>query len=359
MSDPVPPQTDPGPTRRADVAVLGGGLAGLATARALAAEGVSVIVLEARPRWGGRILSEALPEATEATGGSRFDLGPTWFWPAVHPRMAALVDSLGLAAFAQPAHGDLVYEVSATQRERVPGGLPDGGAMRLAGGMATLVDRLLARLPPGCLLAGHTVQRATRVDDGVALAVATDDGRFVQVQAARVVSTLPPRLLAARVAFEPALPAAVLQSWSAVPTWMAAHAKFVAVYTTPFWRGQGLSGHAQSRVGPLAEIHDASDPAGAAALFGFVGLPADGRQRAGAARPTRTWLLDWAQEPFTATASDAQAPRGHPSYGRQAAPEGPWAGRLLLAGSETAPEHGGYLEGALESSERVLAALRP
>jgi monoamine oxidase len=291
--------------------------------------------------------------------------------------MAALVDSLGLAAFAQPAHGDLVYEVSATQRERVPGGLPDGGAMRLAGGMATLVDRLLARLPPGCLLAGHTVQRATRVDDGVALAVATDDGRFVQVQAARVVSTLPPRLLAARLAFEPALPAAVLQSWSAVPTWMAAHAKFVAVYPTPFWRGQGLSGHAQSRVGPLAEIHDASDPAGAAALFGFVGLPADGRQRAGAAlpalalaqlgrlfgaeaaRPARTWLLDWAQEPFTATASDAQAPRVHPSYGRQAAPEGPWAGRLLLAGSETAPEHGGYLEGALESSERVLAALRP
>ena len=107
---------------------------------------------------------------------------------------------------------------------------------------------------------------------------------------------------------------------------MAPHAKFVALYDRPFWRSAGLSGSAQSVVGPLAEIHDATTGSGSPALFGFVGVGADRRAAAGnellkkacldqlvrlfggeAATPTSTLLMDWSAEIFTATIRDRVA----------------------------------------------------
>ena len=80
---------------------------------------------------------------------------------------------------------------------------------------------------------------------------------------------MPPRLVVERVGFEPPLPDPLAHAWADCPTWMAPHAKYVAVYPRPFWRAQGLSGSARSYAGPMVEIHDAS-PAdeGMGALFG-------------------------------------------------------------------------------------------
>jgi monoamine oxidase len=59
-----------------DVAIIGAGAAGLAAYRALAGRGLSVIVLEARDRIGGRALTMHLP------GGILFDLGCEWLHSA-------------------------------------------------------------------------------------------------------------------------------------------------------------------------------------------------------------------------------------------------------------------------------------
>jgi monoamine oxidase len=72
--------------------------------------------------------------------------------------------------------------------------------------------------------------------------------------------------------------------------------------------------------------------------------------------PRAAHLQDWADEPETATAADAQPATTHPEPTSTALPA-PWRGRIHLAGSEFAPEFPGYLEGAVRAAERAVDAL--
>ena len=78
---------------RADVVVVGAGLAGLAAARDLEAGGAQVTVLEARPRVGGRV------EQVELADGRRVQLGGEVVGNA-HASYLGLVDELGLTLTA-------------------------------------------------------------------------------------------------------------------------------------------------------------------------------------------------------------------------------------------------------------------
>ncbi|MCL6739461.1 flavin monoamine oxidase family protein, partial [Streptomyces neyagawaensis] len=62
--------------RRADVVVVGAGLAGLTAARELVAAGKSVAVLEARDRVGGRLLNHDLGDGQVTEIGGQY-VGPT------------------------------------------------------------------------------------------------------------------------------------------------------------------------------------------------------------------------------------------------------------------------------------------
>lgn len=77
--------------REVDAVVIGGGLAGLAAARALDAAGVDCAVIEARDRVGGRTWS------TEVEG-MWVDLGAQWIGPT-QERMLALAAGYGLETF--------------------------------------------------------------------------------------------------------------------------------------------------------------------------------------------------------------------------------------------------------------------
>ena len=73
----------PGERHEADVVVIGAGLAGLAAARELEAQGASAIVLEARDRVGGRTLNEPIGD------GKVVEVGGQWIGPT-QDRLAAL-----------------------------------------------------------------------------------------------------------------------------------------------------------------------------------------------------------------------------------------------------------------------------
>lgn len=96
----------------ADVIVIGAGLAGLSAARHLRVQGVSVIVLEARERAGGRVHSQRL------RGGQMIDLGAQFMGDA-QTHVAALACEAGLRRTSAAVQGDLLFmssEDAAPQR---------------------------------------------------------------------------------------------------------------------------------------------------------------------------------------------------------------------------------------------------
>lgn len=341
---------------KTETLIIGGGLSGLALADGLERAGRDWMLLEARDRFGGRI-------AGLDHGGTSFDLGPAWFWPG-QPRLAALAERLGIEVFGQYASGATCYENADGTVQRVESFSAMAGSLRLAGGMRGLIDGLVAGLAPANLRLQSPVTAIMREGDHIA--VTLQDGETLH--ALRVVIAIPPRV-AAGITFDPPLSGQALRILTTIPTWMGSMAKFVAVYERPFWRDAGLSGDAMSRHGPMVEIHDASAMGGTpGALFGFLGLPAAQRATVSdqlpdaciaqfgrlfgeaALAPVASHLADWASDPFTATEADHQPLAAHPAYCPSPVLSGLWDGTLDFAVTETAPEHGGYAEGALSAA---------
>ena len=343
-----------------DTLIIGGGLSGLALANALQAANKDFLLVEARDRLGGRILSAPVD-------GASFDLGPAWFWPG-QPRLADMIARFGLTRFDQYASGLLTYE-DQNGVQRGQGYASMQGSYRLKGGFGALVSALEKKLPPDSVLTSMPVHRLSLESNQITARTAQ-----ASLSANRVVLALPPRI-AADLTFDPPLSHLATATMQNIATWMAGQCKAVAVYDKPFWRDAGLSGDAMSRVGPMVEIHDASPANGGPyALFGFVGIPADGRRdetqlrqqiRAQLGRlfgphaenPIDLLLKDWAFEAFTSTSADLAPLSTHPQYGLPPELADLWDGKLLFGGTEVAPEFGGYLEGALEAAERAFVRL--
>jgi monoamine oxidase len=189
-------------------------------------------------------------------------------------------------------------------------------------------------------------------------------------EAGRVIVTVPPTL-AGRIAYEPHLPASRDQLTQRVP--MGSVIKCMAVYDRPFWREEGLSGMATSDTGPVKLTFDNSPPDGRpGVLLGFIEgqsarnltrKPQAERRKAvlecleryfgSRARTQATDYFDksWAEDPWTRGCYVGYFPTGVLTGYRNAIrkPIGP----IHWAGTETATEWSGYMDGAVQSGERA------
>jgi len=355
----------PDPTTHTEILIVGAGLTGLSIADALIRAGRNVLVIEGRDRIGGRIM-------TAEIAGAAFDLGPAWFWPG-QPRVAALAQQLRLEVFEQFSEGRLVFEGADGAVRRDLNMAPMAGSLRLAGGLSGLTTGLATRIGDDKIRTGHRLTAISSTNGKIAAEI--DSSEQITITTDQVILAAPPRLLEANFDFTPHLPAAARQEMRATPTWMAGHAKIIAVYPRAFWRDAGLNGDAMSHRGPMAEIHDASPNDGSCgALFGFVGVPAVQRrnkdQLLTAAKaqlaslfgpealiPTDIILQDWATEDLTTTKDDEVPPTSHPAYRPIDSLANLWRGRLHIVSSETAATYGGFIEGALEAAEVKVAEL--
>jgi monoamine oxidase len=105
------------PRKKADVIVVGAGLAGLTAARRIRAAGKSVLVMEAQNRVGGRTLNE------DIGGGEVADLGGTFIGPT-QDHVAALVKELGINTFPTYNTGNNVFIRSDGRRETFASNTP-------------------------------------------------------------------------------------------------------------------------------------------------------------------------------------------------------------------------------------------
>lgn len=332
-----------------ELVIVGAGLSGLLLAYMLQ-ERFYITLLEARPRIGGRIL-------TFEEDAERFDLGPTWVWPH-QPYIRALAESLGLDRVRHFDSGAFAYDAPAgVQYYRSNGSSP---SYRFKNGASSLTEALYDRLND------VEIRLDTPVDaivyHGEKITIHSDSAHF---SADKCIITLPPRLCAESVRFDPPLPEADEARMKAVPTWMAFSAKCIVTYPEPFWRGRGLSGLATSHIGPLSEVHDASAET-KGALFGFYSThAADDATEADvigqlirlfgpeAGQYEHFRRHNWRTDPFTATPADREPLNAHPRYGLEAS----WEGRIHLCGTETASTEGGYLEGAVAAAMQLAKRL--
>ena len=444
--------------RRADVAIVGAGLAGLTAARALRRAGRSVIVLEARERVGGRTWNHAIG------GGDVVDLGAAFVGPT-QDRILALAKAMGVKTFptyntgsnvqfingvrtlypaeglppdpgvttdlpallglngparevgvnapwsaaraaeydsqtleswaqanltteagrtilqtavqpnwgAEPRDLSLLYVlfyIAAAGNEKNPGNLlrlisTGGGAQesRLEGGTQLIALRMAKALGKRVEL-GVPVRGITQKKGGVQVHA---DG--LEVHAKRVIVAIPPTLTG-QIEYHPALPVKRAQLVQRMP--QGSLIKAEAIYPTPFWRDENLSGQAVSDVGPARTTFDSSPRDGKpGVMLGFLGghdaRAWEGRSKAArraavlknfadyygpkALKPKSYFEQDWSKEVWTRGCPVGfTAPGVLYEYGpalRRA------VGRIHWAGTETSTFWMGYMDGAVRSGERA------
>ena len=195
------------------------------------------------------------------------------------------------------------------------------------------------------------------------LAVGSDRG---DVAAKAVIVAVPPQHRAG-IAFEPALPP---EYEKLTEHWPQGNlSKAYAAYDTPFWRANGCSGEALSDEAPVFITFDVSpSDSGPGILLGFTDartfdpLPAEQRRERAlqgfatlfgdAARHPIEYLDHcWGAEEFAPGGPTAAVPPGSwTTYG-------PWLRKpvdgIFWAGTETADQWTGFLDGAVRSGKRA------
>ncbi|MDF1878980.1 FAD-dependent oxidoreductase [Sulfurimonas sp. SAG-AH-194-C20] len=327
------------------IIIIGAGVSGLYLAHLLE-DKYEVTILEARSRIGGRIYSIA---------GN--DMGPSWIW-SHQKKILTLVRELGLELFSQYTDGNALYDT----KDRLEVFVPQASApsTRMSGTLFKLIEKLASKLINTQIILDENVQHIE--EKGGRCILKTQNAEYVSEF---VVVTLPPRL-AAGLSYEPQLPKVLKNKMLNTQTWMGASAKCVVEFTSSFWKEKGLSGFTFSHLGPLGEIHDASEGT-KHALFGFVSAQTDMKDFKVKVQEQMIrlfgvkgsdikaiYLVDWREEVFSSSEEDKKPLSTHPEYGIDTSSFTP---NILFGATEFSYDNGGYIEGAISLAQKISEKL--
>ncbi|HEX6983674.1 MAG TPA: NAD(P)/FAD-dependent oxidoreductase [Balneolaceae bacterium] len=344
-----------------NIVIIGGGFSGLLIAYLLQKEGVTSQVIEARNRLGGRIYT------LRSDDNPPIEMGATWLGKK-HHHLLDLLDDLDIDICEQYMGNKGYYEpmsVSPPQLVDLPPN--EEPSYRITEGTDSLIQTLADNLDQ-CQVHLNQAVRTIRKTD-TTLEVQTESDLF---KADFAISTLPPKLLVDSVDFSPSLPNELTDIASQTHTWMAESIKVALTFEEPFWRNSNSSGTIFSNVGPVSEMYDHSSN-NHYALKGFMSnayhmVSRERRKqlvleqlRRFYGRKVDSYLsyreLVWENEPFTYSNYE-QPIIPHQHNGHSIFQEPFLDKRLLIAGSETAIEFPGYMDGVVESAQRTVRQLK-
>lgn len=345
-----------------EVIIIGAGLSGLSAAYFLNKAGIKPLVMEARERTGGRVLT------VEAGNATPVEMGATWF-TGKHLHLLSLLKELNLPFFSQYQEGVGVFETNLSEEAQLFQ-IPSTGesSYRMAGGTSKLIDKLLESIEKEQLVLGSPITQVSDHKDHVE--IISKEGEVFSCK--NLIITIPPFLIVSqKIAFDPPLPAELLHIMGNTHTWMGEAVKFAVAYQEPFWRRQGYAGVVFSHVGIAQEIHDHCNfEETLYALKGFLSAEAyalskEEREAEVIAQLTRLLGKEasdylsyteklWKEEAFTyADYRKYVMPHQHNGHQMYACPL--MNGKIQLAGTETAPYYGGYLNGAVYSGQSAAS----
>ncbi|KAK3093421.1 hypothetical protein FSP39_015503 [Pinctada imbricata] len=392
----------------ADVAVIEAGLSGLSAAKILHERGLNAIVLEARDRVGGRTYTLRNEDVTYV------DLGGSYVGPTQN-RILRLADEFGIQTFLTQDTEDLIFH-SKGRSKKITGAVPPVSGLLATLDVNNLfreIDEMGEEIPVDAPWdAPHaeewdkmTVKEffnqtiwtkgAWKLGEQTVNVCVTSESHEVSLLwflwylrqcggSNRILSTdnggqcrhvilAVPLPLQTRLTFDPPLPSLRNQLIQRVP--MGSVIKTFVYYDRPFWQEKGHSGTAIIEDEEALVEFTFADTKPDSTKPAIMGLILAGRAKTCVAltkeeRRDRIcklyarvfdtdqalkWVhyeeLNWLAEQWSGGCYSAMMPPGFlTTFGRELRKP---VGRIHFAGTETATEWSGYMEGAVQAGERA------
>ncbi|EIA09326.1 flavin monoamine oxidase family protein [Flavobacterium frigoris] len=343
------------------IIILGAGLSGLLIAYRLQNKGFNIEIIEARDRVGGRI-------HTLHSDTAQVEMGATWF-NDIHVNFKKLLSELDLNYFEQFMEGTSYFEpfsAAAVQEIQIPKNSP---SYRVSGGTSQLIETLKSKLATVPIHLNEIVSQLNFENSKVK--ITTQNQSFA---ADYVISTLPLALFANDIIVTPALPQKLSDITEKTHTWMQDSIKVAFVYAEPFWRNKNFSGTFFSNVGPITEFYDQSNSElDKFALCGFISSGMEMYSKTERLEKLKIQLVKvfgqealnftsyhetvWAREIQTKSAGQIGFMYPHQNNGHPLFRESYCDNHLFFAGTETANQYPGYMEGAVIAAENTVEAI--
>ena len=345
-----------------DILIIGAGLTGITLAYYLKQLDVSVTLVEARHRIGGRIYTKL------NTNQAPMELGATWLVNE-HHALLQLLKSLNLDVFEQFYGTTAIYEPNKSNAPQLVN-LPNStsASYRIANGTQTIINTLSSHLEPNQIITNCNIVSIEKHADFIS--AQSEDYEF---KCKIIVSTLPPYLLQKAIQFTPQLPQELARVMKKTHTWMHDSIKVGFTFKNPFWTGERTSGTIYSNVSPLQEFYDHSSADGTLhALAGFMNKEFQNHSKSERQElalhqlenyygsQVRNFItyeeLVWKDESFTTAPYDdfimPQQNNGHSLFQKSYLND-----TLFIAGTETSAYASGKMEGAVRSAQHIFRQL--